>query len=365
MITQKQINTLSMTEGVGWITALKTGAIRKLASSGTLQMGLFDTKNLFAIEHPDFPGERLVACKNHELGRLRAHKRESLLNATTKVLEGIQKTVSRGRITGKAEIGVRIGKSINRYKVAKHFVLKISDKSFTFERRHDAIAVEAAVDGIYVVRTSIPKSEVSDEDAVRNYKKLANVERAFRTMKSVSLKVRPIHHHLESRVRAHIFLCMLAYYVEWHMREALRPILFSDEDQAVKATRDPGCSGQALTRGAPKGAQSRARRRYPGALILDADGQPRNDHPQHLPKTRGARGRSYICGNDHAEFAPGSRARIARRDRRVGSNRERKSDRCPCFRPDRCLKSGNFRLARWRGDFTRAVREFAPRRSAP
>ncbi len=239
MITQKQINTLSMTEGVGWITALKTGAIRKLASSGTLQMGLFDTKNLFAIEHPDFPGERLVACKNHELGRLRAHKRESLLNATTKVLEGIQKTVSRGRITGKAEIGVRIGKSINRYKVAKHFVLKISDKSFTFERRHDAIAVEAAVDGIYVVRTSIPKSEVSDEDAVRNYKKLANVERAFRTMKSVSLKVRPIHHHLESRVRAHIFLCMLAYYVEWHMREALRPILFSDEDQAVKATRDP------------------------------------------------------------------------------------------------------------------------------
>ncbi len=119
-----------------------------------------------------------------------------------------------------------------------------------------------------MVRTSIPKSEVSDEDAVRNYKKLANVERAFRTMKSVSLKVRPIHHHLESRVRAHIFLCMLAYYVEWHMREALRPILFSDEDQAVKATRDPGCSGQALTRGAPKGAQSRARRRYPGALLM-------------------------------------------------------------------------------------------------
>ena len=239
MITQKQIDTLSTAEGVGWITALKTGAIRKLASSGALQMGLFDTKNLFAVEHPDFPGERLVACKNHELGRLRAHKRESLLNATTKALEGIQKTVSRGRLTGKAEIGVRIGKSINRYKVAKHFVLTITDKNFTFERRHEAIAVEAAVDGIYVVRTSIPKLEVSDEDAVRNYKKLANVERAFRTMKSVSLKVRPIHHHLESRVRAHILLCMLAYYVEWHMREALRPLLFSDEDQGLKATRDP------------------------------------------------------------------------------------------------------------------------------
>lgn len=239
MITQKQIDALSKSEGVGWITALKTGRIRKLASSGALQMGLFDTKNLFAIEHPDFPGERLVACKNHELGRLRAHKRESLLDATTKLLEGIQNTVSRGRLTGKAAIGVRIGKAINRYKVAKHFVLKIHDKSFSFERRHDAIAVEAAIDGIYVIRTSMPKDEAPDDDVVRNYKKLANVERAFRTMKSVSLKVRPIHHHLESRVRAHIFLCMLAYYVEWHMREALRPMLFSDEDQRAKATRDP------------------------------------------------------------------------------------------------------------------------------
>jgi len=239
MITQKQINTLSKTEGVGWITALKTGQIRKLALSGALQMGLFDTRNLFAVEHPDFPGERLVACKNHDLGKLRAHKRESLLDATTKVLEVIQKAVSCGRLTGKAEIGIRIGKSINRYKVAKHFVLKINDKSFTFERRHDAIAKEAALDGIYVVRTSMPKTEATDEDAVRNYKKLANVERAFRTMKSVSLKVRPIHHRLESRVRAHILLCMIAYYVEWHMREALRPILFSDEDQGAKATRDP------------------------------------------------------------------------------------------------------------------------------
>ena len=239
MITQKQIDTLSKTEGVGWITALKTGAIRKLASSGALQLGLFDTRNLFAVEHPDFPGERLLACKNHDLGKLRAHKRESLLNATTKALEGIQKTVLGGRLTGKAAIGVRIGKSINKYKVAKHFVLKINDKSFTFERRHDAIAQEAALDGIYVVRTSMPTKEATDEDAVRNYKKLANVERAFRTMKSVNLKVRPIHHHLESRVRAHIFLTMLAYYVEWHMREALRPILFSDEDQDAKATRDP------------------------------------------------------------------------------------------------------------------------------
>ena len=239
MITQKQINTLSTTEGVGWITALKTGQIRKLALSGALQLGLFDEKNLFAVEHPDFPGERLVACKNHDLAKLRAHKRESLLAATTKELEKVQNTVKRGRLAGKAQIGVRIGKVINKYKVAKHFLLTIEDKNVTFERRTDAIAEEAALDGIYVVRTSMTKNEATDEDAVRNYKKLANVERAFRTMKSVSLKLRPIHHHLEPRVRTHIFLCMLAYYVEWHMREALRPLLFSDEDQDAKATRDP------------------------------------------------------------------------------------------------------------------------------
>ena len=226
-------------EDFGWITALKSGQIRTLIDDGQLQLGLFDQRNLFELSHPDFPGERLVACRNPELAKLRAHKRDALIAATTEELEKVGKMVARGKLKGSGEIGVRVGKVVNRYKVAKHFELTITDHSFKFSLLRNQMAAEAALDGIYVIRTGVPKRTMSSGDAVRNYKGLSSVERAFRSVKTVDLKVRPIHHHLETRVRAHIFLCMLAYYVEWHMREAWRELMFADEDQAAKATRDP------------------------------------------------------------------------------------------------------------------------------
>ena len=239
MITQKQIDSLKDIEGVDWISALKTGGIRELLRSGALQMGLFDERNLFELTHPGFPGERLIACRNPELARMRAAKRQDLLLATTQELDKAKKMVEKGRLNGKDKIGVRIGRVINKYKMAKHLALVIDDQRFDYEIRQDQVAAEAALDGIYVIRTSLPKERVSAPDAVRSYKSLSDVERAFRSLKSIDLLVRPIRHRLEDRVRAHIFLCMLSYYVEWHMLEAWRPLLFADEDRKAKAKRDP------------------------------------------------------------------------------------------------------------------------------
>jgi Transposase DDE domain len=239
MLSQKSIDALKDVAGLSWITALKTGQIRALVTEGHIQLGLFDERNLFELAHPDFPGERLVACRNADLGRLRAYKRQSLLDATGRELDKVCRMVEAGRLRGKDRIGVRVGRVVNKYKVAKHFLLDIRDDRFTYQLRQDQIAAEAALDGIYVVRTAVPKDKLSAEDTVRSYKKLSNVERAFRSLKTVDLKVRPIHHRLEDRVRSHIFLCMLAYYVEWHMREAWRSVLFADEDQLAKETRDP------------------------------------------------------------------------------------------------------------------------------
>ena len=373
MISQKLIDeVLRDSEGIAWITALKSGAIRKLVTSKHLQLGLFDERNLFEFTAPDkHPGERLVACRNPELAKLRGHKRQSLLEATAgtlrearRVIEGgklrgidritcrlekvaksykvnndvtfkvhdegfivrcadgrkaamaafdgvhkelrsIRRSIKRGKLSGqekiakritkvvakydlakhttieihddefevhvqnpdvavaaalqrvfekfqdvrtlvdwgryggKGAIGVRVGKVLNKYKVAKHFVLSISDDGFDFHIDEEKVAAEAALDGVYVIRTSVSSEKMDADDAVRNYKSLSQVERAFRSLKTVDLKVRPIRHRLEKRVRAHIFLCMLAYYVEWHMREAWRPLLFADEDQEAKKTRDP------------------------------------------------------------------------------------------------------------------------------
>ena len=239
MISQKAIDELKKCDHVAWITALKTGQIRALVEGGQLQLGLFDEKNLFELAHPDFPAERLIACRNPELAKLRRHKRQSLLAATEQELEKVRGMVERGRLAGRGAIGVRVGKVVNKYKVAKHFALAIEDHRFGFHRLADHIASEAALDGIYIIRTSVPTNQMTAADCVRNYKSLAQVERAFRSMKTIDLKIRPIHHHLADRVRSHIFLCMLAYYVEWHMREAWRPLLFADEDQRAKTTRDP------------------------------------------------------------------------------------------------------------------------------
>jgi hypothetical protein len=370
MISQKQIDDdLRDLDGIDWITALKSPSIRKLMDGGSLQLGLFDQHNLFELTHPDFPGERLVACRNPELAKLRAHKRQSLLEATTqaltkirtmvesarlrgkdkiavrvgkivskklaecfvldirddsfnfdvvnkepatelaldslcrklmrirlevergklqgkdkinvwvgrvvgkelakhfvfdihdddfsfhvvnkeeaaeavlgrlcKRLESIGSDVKIGKYGGRDKIGMRVGKVIDKHKVAKYFVLKIRDDGFDFHIDEEKVASEAALDGIYVIRTSLPENRLSADDTVRSYKSLSQVEQAFRSFKTVDLKVRPIRHRLETRVRAHIFLTMLAYYVEWYMREAWRPLLFCDEDQEAKKTRDP------------------------------------------------------------------------------------------------------------------------------
>jgi transposase len=239
MISNKAIDEMHQTQGVGWITALKSASIRALVEQGQLQLDLFDQRNLLELSSPDYPGERLVACRNPELAKLRTHKREELLAATEASLEKIKARVDAGKLAGRDEIGLRAGKVINQYKVAKHFELAIGDNTFTFARKLDCIAIEAALDGIYIIRTSVSAAQMDAPQCVRNYKSLANVERAFRSLKTIDLKVRPIHHRTADRVRAHILLCMLAYYVEWHMREAWRELMFADTDQQAKLRRDP------------------------------------------------------------------------------------------------------------------------------
>jgi transposase len=244
MIGHKAIAELREVGGIGWITALKNASIRTLVEQGQLQLGLFDERNLVELSSPEYPGERLVACRNPQLAKLRAHKRQELLAATEKNLQAIKDRVDVGKLVGADVIGLRVGKLVNQYKVAKHFELAIGDKSLTFVRKHDAIVAEAALDGIYIIRTSLDAQRMDAPDCVRHYKALANVERAFRSLKTVDLKVRPIHHRTADRVRAHILLCTLAYYVEWHMREAWRELMFADTDQAAKATRDPVAPAQ-------------------------------------------------------------------------------------------------------------------------
>jgi hypothetical protein len=239
MVSQKAIEELRQSDGIAWITALKSASIRALLEQGHLQLGLFDERNLLELSSPDYPGERLVACRNPELAKLRTHKREDLLLATEGSLEKIRVRVDAGKLVGRDAIGLRVGKVINQYKMAKHFELAIGENTFSFARNTAGIKAEAAMDGLYIIRTSVPAAQMDAPDCVRNYKSLANVERAFRSLKTIDLKVRPIHHRTADRVRAHIFLCMLAYYVEWHMREAWRELMFADTEQQAKATRDP------------------------------------------------------------------------------------------------------------------------------
>jgi len=236
MITQARIDDDLKPAGIDWITALRAPTIQQLAAEGgPLQLSLFDERDLAEIESPDFPGERLVVCKNHALAEERRRKRDELLDATERDLDKIKKRIvsKRKPLRGADEIGLAVGKVIGRRKVAKHFDLTIIDNSLTFERNHAAIAKEGALDGFYVVRTSVPAELINTVDTVSAYKSLARVERAFRCIKTVDLEIRPVYHWASSRVRAHVFLCMLTYYVEWHMRQALAPILFDDHDRAV------------------------------------------------------------------------------------------------------------------------------------
>jgi transposase len=235
MITSARIREdLPASHGIEWISALRATQIQKLARGGRLQMSLFDKTDLAEIAHPDFPGERLIACFNPLLAEERARKRPDLLSATEKQLEKIAVATRRQKrpLRGKQNIGLRAGKILNRYKMGKHFELRIEEDAFHYQRKTANIEREQSLDGIYVIRTSVRPEALSSQQVVASYKSLSGVERAFRSLKTVDLQVRPIHHRLPNRVRAHILLCMLAYYVEWHMRQLLAPLLFDDHDKA-------------------------------------------------------------------------------------------------------------------------------------
>jgi transposase len=242
LLTQTQIDKFKENPGLGFITALRSHSIRQLVESGSLQMSLFDEKNLCEISSPDYPGERLVACYNPLMAEERRRKRLDLIEATERELLKIRRAVERrsAKPLNKVEIAKKVGKVINRHKVEKHFNLSIEDGSFNFERDEEAIRHEAMLDGVYVIRTTEPPERLSAEDVVRRYKDLARVERVFRCLKSIDILIRPIFHRDPERVRAHIFICMLSYYVEWHMRKALAPLLFEDEElDAARKKRDP------------------------------------------------------------------------------------------------------------------------------
>ena len=241
MITSARIRQdLKPVPGIEWITALKSVQVEKLVTDGALQLSLFDKRDLAEITHPAYPGERLIACLNPLLAEERKRKRRELLAATEKKLDKVVARTRRPKrpLRGSKEIALEAGKLLGRSKMSKHFKLRIEEGHFSYERDQVKIDREAALDGVYVIRTSLPAERSSSEDTVRCYKSLAVVERAFRSLKSIDLKVRPIHHRLEGRVRAHVSLCLLAYYVEWHMRRALAPILFDDDDpEAAQAQR--------------------------------------------------------------------------------------------------------------------------------
>lgn len=236
MLTSRRIDEeLRDVEGLDWISALRADNLQKLAAAGILQPSLFDQRDLAEVTSPDFPGERLVVCRNPLLADERARKRRELLQATEKDLAKVAAAVTRTQrpLRGKAQIGLRVGKVLNDHKVGKHFQLEIDEACFVYRRNEAKIAEEAALDGLYAIRTSVKSDALSAVDTVRAYKDLAKVERAFRCMKTVDLRVRPIFHRLDGRIKAHVFLCMLAYYVEWHMRRRLAPILFDDHERAA------------------------------------------------------------------------------------------------------------------------------------
>jgi transposase len=262
MITSARMRELG---GFGWVTALRAPAIAALAADdGPLQMSLFDQVNLAEIIHPDYPAERLVACRNPALATQRARKRLALLDATDTELAKIAAAVTAGRLADDGKIGVRVGKVIGRYKMAKHYNLDITDTTFAFTRAQDQITAKAALDGIYVIRTTMAPEQMDAAKVVATYKSLARVERDFRSIKSIDLDLRPIHHWTETRVRAHMFICMLASYLTWHLRKAWAPLTFTDEqrpepaDPVAPAQRSQGADAKAATKTTTDGQPARS-----------------------------------------------------------------------------------------------------------
>jgi transposase len=261
MLTAARIREDLRPAGLSWITALRAPSIDALRAAGSLQLSLFDEQDLGEITDPAYPDERLVVCRNPLLAEERSRKRGELLACTERDLERIRAQVATGKLRGEKAIGLRVGRVIERFKMAKHFVLHIEASSFRFERDSAQIAHEAALDGFYVLRTNVAKAQLDTEAVVRSYKALSHVERAFRSIKTVDLHVRPIHHRSEERVRAHVFLCMLAYYVQWHMQQAWAPMLFADEfppgrrgkSPVTPAKRSAAAEEKALSKRRPDG----------------------------------------------------------------------------------------------------------------
>jgi len=263
MVTKANIETLSNTKGVSWITALKAPTIKKLVRDGVFQPSLFDEQNLAEITQvEDFPGERLIVCRNPLVGAQRARKRSELLAATEAELQLIKARVDRGTLLGAAQIGLAVGPALKRFHVKKHFDVQITDMEFTYARKHEEIAEEAALDGFYILRTNHTASDLPAGDVVRAYKNLEQAERAFRSIKGPDLQIRPIHHHLEDRVRSHVLICMLAYYLTWHLKAAWKPLLFTDEnrledpDPVAKAVRSAEAEAKARTKRTADGTQA-------------------------------------------------------------------------------------------------------------
>src|SRR3974390_78727 len=269
MITQARITEDITSAGLDWITALRAPAIKALVDSGALQLSLFDQRDMASITAPDFPGERLVVCRNPDLAAERARKREDLLAPRARALARLPAAVVRKRdpLRGTAEIALAVGAVINKHKMSKHFDLDIADAAFSFARKTTQIAAGAAPDGVYVIRTSLPAETFDDATTVRSYKSLALVERAFRCIKTVDLHVRPVYHWLADRVRAHVFLCMLAYYLEWHMRQRLAPMLFDDTDKETAEALRASVVAQA--------------QRSPAAVTKQTTGQTEDGLPVH------------------------------------------------------------------------------------
>jgi Transposase DDE domain len=278
MVTKANIETLANTDGVGWITALKAPQVKKLVKDGDLQLTLFDQQNLAEITSDEYPDERLVVCRNPLVAVERTRKREDLLQSTERGLAEIAQRVQGGTLKGAAQIGLAVGPALKRYRVRKHFEIEITDTTFTFSRKLEQINNQAALDGFYVLRTSVTAQRLPTADVVRSYKQLKEAERAFKTIKGPELEIRPIGHHLADRVRAHVFLCTLAYYLTWHLRQAWAELLFKDEnppiqaDPVAKATRSPAAERKARTRRTTRGEPAHSLR----SLTAELATQTRN-----------------------------------------------------------------------------------------
>lgn len=278
MVTKANIEQLSETDGADWITALKAPQVKKLVKDGELQLSLFDHTNLAEIGSQDYPGERLIVCRNPLVGADRARRREELLEATERDLQAIAERVEAGTLRGSAQIALEVGPALGRHRVKKHFEIEITENTFAFQRKSEQIASEAALDGFYVLRTSVDAHTLPPAEVVRSYKQLKEAERCFKTIKGPELEIRPIGHRLEDRVRAHVLLCMLACYVTWHLKQAWAELLFKDEqppvagDPVAKAARSPQAERKARTRRTARGEQAHSLR----SLLEELQTQTRN-----------------------------------------------------------------------------------------